>query len=723
MDEPSVLDYVKSKLMPWKGIKIEIPEPKVDEITPAEEMMAQAAEPPGEGKREPVLKSAEEPKPQHEPVKWPWRVLLALLLALMAQRMFEPPDRNPLAGLILYTAAGGLVVWAVLVKEWVMDFISDDAAEPMPVTIHRNAFLLALAAMVIAFIGFGGNLFTPVNLFLWTLAIIYTLWAFWFRRTKLAVPWGKIQAALSNPKLSWTITPWTILMVLGTALVVFFRFYQLDGVPGEMISDHAEKLLDVNNVLNGQFNIFFPRNTGREFVQMYLTAAVALLTGGKLTYMSLKIGTALAGLLTLPYIYLLGKEIGGKWVGFVAFMLAGIAYWPNVIARIGLRFPLYPLFAAPMLFYLIRGLRRMNRNDFILAGIALGLGLHGYSPMRIVPFVVVILALVYLLHRQAQGKRNQVILAVVILAVAAMVIFLPLARYAVDDPESFGIRALSRVGTVERDYPEPVGQIFISNLAKAWVMPWWDDGEIWVHSVTHRPALDLVTAAFFFIGTLLVLIRYVRKRHWLDLFLIILVPLLMMPSILSLAFPAENPSLNRTGAAYIPVFITAAIAVESLARSLLARFKSLSSRVMINLVLVLLFVWSASQNFDLTINQFGKSFLSSTWNTSQIGSVISQFASTIGTIDTAHVVPYAHWVDTRVVGIVTGNVTKDFALWPENFESTLGERRAQLFILKPDDTAALSKLKSLYPTGITTTYASHREGRDFLIFQVPPKAP
>jgi hypothetical protein len=343
--------------------------------------------------------------------------------------------------------------------------------------------------------------------------------------------------------------------------------------------------------------------------------------------------------------------------------------------------------------------------------------------MRIVPFVVVILALVYLLHRQAQGKRTAVILGVVILAVAAMVIFLPLARYAVDDPESFGIRALSRVGTVERDYPEPVGQIFLSNLAKAWVMPWWDDGEIWVHSVTHRPALDLVTAAFFFIGTLLVLIRYIRKRHWLDLFLIILVPLLMMPSILSLAFPAENPSLNRTGAAYIPVFITAAIGVESLARSLLARFKSVSSRVMINLGLMLLFLWSTSQNFDLTINQFGKTFLSSTWNTSQIGSVISQFATTVGTIDTAYVVPYPHWVDTRVVGIVTGNVTKDFALWPENFESTLNERRVQLFILKPDDQAALEKLKTLYPSGIATTYASRREGRDFVIFQVPPRAP
>jgi len=722
MNEPSVLDYIKSKLMPWKGIKIEIPEPQ-QEIAPLE---VETAEP------EPQPDIVSQPQPEVQPVPaakerapvaWPWRVILAVVLALLAQRMFEPPDRNPVVGVILYVIVGVLMVWAVIIKEWVMDFISEDAPEPMPVTVHRNAFLLSLAAMVIAFIGFGGNKFTPVNLFLWALAIIYTFWAFWFRKSKFVFPWNQIRAFFGNPVVNLRITPWTIFVILCIGVVIFFRVYQLDGVPGEMISDHAEKLLDVNNVLNGEYNIFFPRNTGREFVQMYLTAAVALITGGKLSFMSLKIGTALAGLLTLPYIYLLGKEVGGKWVGFLAFLMAGIAYWPNVIARIGLRFPLYPLFTAPMLFYLVRGLRRMNRNDFILAGIALGLGLHGYSPMRIVPFVVVLVAAIYLLHSQAKGKRSQVILAVVILAVAAMVIFLPLGRYAVDDPEAFGIRALSRVGTIERQYPEPVGQIFISNLAKAWVMPWWDDGEIWVHSVTHRPALDLVTAAFFLIGTLLVLIRYVRRRHWLDLFLVILVPLLMMPSILSLAFPAENPSLNRTGAAYIPIFITAAIGFETFARSLKLRFASIPGWIVTNGVLVVLFLWSASLNFDLTFNQYGKVFLASTWNTSQIGAVISQFASTVGTLDTAHVVPYPHWVDTRVVGIVTGNVTRDFALWPDKFESTLSERRPQLFILKPDDKAALAKLQTLYPTGVAAPYASRREGKDFVIFQVPSRAP
>lgn len=337
------------------------------------------------------------------------------------------------------------------------------------------------------------------------------------------------------------------------------------------------------------------------------------------------------------------------------------------------------------------------------------------------PFVVVILVALYLLHRQAKGKQAQVLLALVLLAVAAFVIFLPLARYAVDEPELFGIRAFSRLGTVERPYPGPVGEIFISNLAKAWIMPLWDDGEIWVHSVTHRPALDLVTAAMYFLGTIWLVIRYIRQRHWIDLFLLISVPLLMMPSILSLAFPAENPSLNRTGAAYIPIFVTAALGMQSLFASLKARAQSTAGRSAIYLLAFLLMVWSASANYDLVLNKFGKNYINSTWNTSQIGEVIRQFATTIGTPDTAYVVPYPHWVDTRVVGIRVGNITKDYALWPESFAKTLSETRPQLFILKPDDKSSLAKLQELYPNGDYSIYKSNREGRDFVVFLVPSR--
>jgi hypothetical protein len=43
----------------------------------------------------------------------------------------------------------------------------------------------------------------------------------------------------------------------------------------------------------------------------------------------------------------------------------------------------------------------------ILAGIFLGLGLHGYSPFRIVPFLVVAVFGIYFLHAGSKLNRQQ----------------------------------------------------------------------------------------------------------------------------------------------------------------------------------------------------------------------------------------------------------------------------------------------------------------------------
>jgi len=80
---------------------------------------------------------------------------------------------------------------------------------------------------------------------------------------------------VTAPRLSLSLDGWAIAVVAVFALLVWFRFANLTGIPGEMVSDHAEKLLDVVDILNGQNSIFFPRNTGREALQFYLAAATA----------------------------------------------------------------------------------------------------------------------------------------------------------------------------------------------------------------------------------------------------------------------------------------------------------------------------------------------------------------------------------------------------------------------------------------------------------------
>ena len=51
---------------------------------------------------------------------------------------------------------------------------------------------------------------------------------------------------------------------------------------------------------------------------------------------------------------------------------------------------------------------------------------------------------------------------------------------------------------------------------------------------------------------------------------------------------------------------------------------------------------------------------------------------------------------------------------------TLDDPRAKLFLVKPEDTAALEQLQQLYPLGSLSVYDSAISDRDFYIFLVPP---
>ena len=518
-------------------------------------------------------------------------------------------------------------------------------------------------------------------------------------------------------KINW----WTVLVLFTTIVIVFFRFYQISDVPGEMFSDHAEKLMDVSDVMNGMFNIYFPRNTGREAFQMYLTVLMAKMFGTGISFMSLKLGTVFAGFFTLPFIYLLGKEIANKHVGLIAYFFAGIAYWPNVISRVGLRFPLYPLFAAPVLFFLIRGLRQSRKWDFIWAGFFLGVGLHGYSPSRMTPIVVVFAILIYLLHKKSTEERIGSLYGLIVIILISFVVFMPLFHYVVWNMDIFTYRAMTRMGTLETAYPGNPFSIFLSNLFKALIMFFWNNGEVWVHSVPYRPALGIVSAAFYFIGSCYVLYRYIKKRNWVDLFILLSVPLLMMPSIMSLAFPGENPSLNRSGGAIIPVFILIAIGFDGLFRTIVTNARNAKRKpVLAFIVGMFLIGFSLVQNYDLVFNQYKERFFVGAWNASDMGEAIQEFANTYGDFEHAYIVPYPYWVDTKIVGITSQHKIVDMALWPEEFESTLEYSGSKLFLMKYDDFDSMEALKQIYPQGSFWRHEDDIIGKDFVVLFVPP---
>ena len=711
--EPSVLDYVKSLL---RGKPLAIP--SVVETTQVSQVTEEQPQeqPISIDENSAPVTELEQPSKKFS---LPWWSLVALGIALIAQISLQPrQNRTWIPGVILYLFAAGCLVWAAWKGEWNPAELPEAQDHPEDYRVRARWLYISLPLALAAFLALGGNKFNTLNVTLWVLAIVFTCLAFWQGEYPFT---GWLRWLKEHLHLPWklSISAWTLLILASVLLVVFFRVYRIEQVPPEMVSDHAEKLLDVWDVLHGQTSIFFPRNTGREAFQMYLTATIIKLFHTGYTYLSLKIGTILAGLLTLPYLYLLGKEYGNKRVGLFALLFAGLAYWPNVISRVGLRFPLYPLFVAPTLYYLIRGLRTSNRNDFILAGLFFGIGLHGYTPIRILPLVILVIIGVYLLHPHARGRRLQTISGLLVLVLISLIIFLPLLRFAIEYPTLFDLRAFSRLWTTERPLPGPALVIFLKNLWNASTMYFWSDGQIWVHSVTNRPALDVISATLYFLGVVLILVRYIRQRTWQDLILLLSVPMLMLPSILSLAFPDENPALNRAAGAMVPVFLIVAISLDGLMSAIEKRVPSKAGFTLSWGLAAILVLFSALGNYDLVFNQYQRAYELSSWNTSEMGGVVHDFGAMYGSTETAYVVPYPYWVDTRLVGMNAGDPTRDYAIPPEQISATLSDPRPKMFLVYPEDTPDLDLLRQIFPQGNLSTYKS-QVGKDFYIFMVPP---
>ncbi len=711
--EPSVLDYLKSILIPGrKPIPIPAPEderfPEIDSLT--DDIETKVADLPA------MLTDTETAREPITPL--PWLVLLVLLLALAAQLSLEPrADRSWLIGAFLYLIAGVGLVLAMLRNQFTL---AESETEPVPqvgTIFNRSALIISLMLAVMAFVLFGGEHFNTVNTIVWLAALGFFIYGVKppdasFQRWS-AGAWERLKAGIPIK-----ISPWLVLCAAVFIFGVFFRVYQFNQVPSQMVSDHAEKLYDVQDVLNGTLSVFFTRNTGREAFQFYWTALIIKLLHTGVTFFSLKLGTIVLGIVTLPFLYLLGKELGSPRVGLFTMLFAGIGYWPNLISRFALRFTLYPFFFAPTLYYFLRGMRTGQRRFFILSGIFMGLGLHGYSPFRVVPALIVLAVALYLIHNRSNRAVKHALVGLLLISVVAVLVALPLLRYTVNHPDMVMYRTMTRVTSAETAIVGSPVRIFLQEVWQAMTMFAWDDGEVWVLSIPHRPVLDVVTGALYHIGFLAVLVRYIRKRKWTDLLLLISIPFLMLPSIFSLAFPTENPSLNRTAGAIVPVFLLVGFALDAIfstvRRSLGKTGLSLATGLTAGLVLL-----SASQNYDLVFNQYRVNFDNGSWPSAQIGAVVRDFVDTWGDPNSAYLVGYPHWVDSRLVGINAGTPAKDYAIFTDQFEQTLSQPSPKLFVLNVNDNPDLLALNRLYPEGVLRLIPSTLPGREFYIYFVP----
>ena len=576
--------------------------------------------------------------------------------------------------------------------------------------------ILIAALLLLAYRGFAGNRFDGGFEF-WLAAIVCFLLLF-----------GELPAGTTRPKANWTII---IGLSFITLLAIFFRVYRLNALPPEMTSDHAEKLLDVYDVLNGMRPIYFPRNTGREAFQFYLTAGLIAFTPLSLNHLALKVGTAIFGIITIPAAYWLAKSLYGRPAGLLTAFLLAISQWHVAITRVGLRFPFTAAFAAPALFFLFRALRHNRRNDWLLAGLILGIGLHTYTAIRIVPLLFALLVIANFLAdgwqfwRGNTGGERPAALTIgywrngFLAATLSFILFWPLLRVMQDDPEIFWYRAYSRAENENMSF-SVAWTTFWSNVKNALLMFNYRGDVVPMNTVPESPVLDKVTGALFVLGVAFLLWRLFRYRERRDFFLLLSFFVLLLPSILSLAFPLENPSVVRTGGAIPFVMLIAALPLLAIWRRL-GQLPGRASPILAAVLLAGLLIFATTENYRWYFGRYEQNTLQSLWNSTQMGQAVRAYVAS-GRVDMAHVyhVAFPFWVDTRNIAINAGDITWNNAIvTPADIAALPNDGTPRLFLLFPDDNQAMTILYQTFPAGQLNRYLSHRPGKDFYLFYVP----
>ncbi|HEY0736475.1 MAG TPA: glycosyltransferase family 39 protein [Herpetosiphonaceae bacterium] len=614
----------------------------------------------------------------------------------------------------------GLFAWLIALR----------AAPPTPdvldelVTQQRTIRwpLLGVAGALIglSWIGSGSGVYTLFGVCAWIAATLVWCLAWW--------PTGTARSESRSSRLP--IAFWLALAVI-LATGAFFRFYRLAEVPADPTSDHAEKLLDIYDLVSGQRPLFFPRNTGREPGQFYITYGLMRLFGLPLSFETLKLGTALIGLLAIPAVFLFGRELAGNTVGLIAATGFAISKWVVNTARMGLRFPYGPLPTAIVLWLLFRYLRRGDRRDALWCGLAIGLGLHGYISFRIVPLLVPLLfGWALLTDRRWRGSWRRLLADSALITVTAIVTCLPLIHYTVQHPDQVWYRVATRAANAEQEIgglQHSLATFLLNNRNALLAFNWRGDDTV-VNAVHHDPFLDLVTGGALLAGLLIVGYQLARRAPRYSA-LAIATPVLMLPSTLNLAFPVENPSANRMGTVAPVIFVIVALPLAYAARQLWtitqdgSRPQTALRRASAVALLLGAFGLSAQHNYTRYFHDYDLQYRGIVQNTHEVVQHIRQMQQRGVALDHVYMLAFPHWLDGRNLALMLGDPgwqpTHDL---PD--ERDLPERPASqqmLFVLHPDDLERKQQLEASYPDGIYTLIQATPPGKNFAMYLVPSR--
>jgi 4-amino-4-deoxy-L-arabinose transferase-like glycosyltransferase len=421
--------------------------------------------------------------------------------------------------------------------------------------------MLVVVAAVgpLAFAYFGGNAFTVKNTALWGGGLLLLGRFAGPSSDSLTRKPAKGQGCCAHG----LCIKWYQFALVGIlALGAFYRLYKIERVPLEMGCDLPHIYNNVRLILRSEFPIFFPSHPGREGLFFYLAAPVCRLFG--LRHTTIKLAGALVGIVTLPVVYLLGRELFDREVGIYASAFLSMSHWHMIMTRTGYRASSLPLVLAMMWYFLVRAFKTHRRWFYALAGFLFGLGFYTYNAFMVAPLMVLGLFIVaWLTEGRSFVKQWTNALS---FALVALYTVIPLSRYIHDHPRSYIYRAGTRITNMEKEMPGHLLRVFLSNLRKTILMFNYRGDSVFASNIPGHRQLAFSAAMLFVLGLAYLLWHW---RQWYNGTVIVALFVMLLPSSLALAFPNEVPGAIRACGALPAAMIVAGLALALMRRRLI----------------------------------------------------------------------------------------------------------------------------------------------------------
>jgi len=340
-----------------------------------------------------------------------------------------------------------------------------------------------------------------------------------------------------------------VALVLIVLVAAFFRLYDLDELPPGLHYDEAFYGIDAVSILQGrEYPIFLMENFGREPLFSYLVAVSFYSLG--VSALSIRAVSAVAGIVTVPTLYFLVKEIfsqgedsASRYRGLLAAFILATSYWHVNFSREGLRAILVPLFEVLTFYFLWRGIRRGEELSFTCSGFFLGASLYTYQAARLLPpFLVLFLAYRLLLNKgfwRGYGRGLLLLFAV------ALITFAPLGYYFLRHPAGFTLRTGQASVVTPGEGWDKAARTILTNTAKSLAMFSLRGDDDPRNNLPGRPALDAFLSVGFLLGITLALLRIEKPEY---VFLVLWLGIMLVPTILSDYAPHYKRAIGVTPA-------------------------------------------------------------------------------------------------------------------------------------------------------------------------------